>query len=384
MKSNRRAGPITLAVGLIFFGLVMLISNLTGIGLLASVFKFWPILLMALGIEYFIKSYISKKKNEDEGARFHFPTVIIILLVTFIGFCGQQAAGLLQNRELAGLINEAIAGNAFSYTHQFTSKPVKPGLTKVRAEEHKGNFDIRPSSDGMLHVNASIVGWGPSEVDAKKRAEFVKINISEGSVINISRGHDRSFQGRRQADIKYRLEIPDGVDIEIENGLGDIKANNLASNILIDNQNGDVSLTDIKGNVVVNGENGQLSCRSIYGNVDVRMRTGDIEIFEPYKDVRVTNRNGRIELSGSKTLDSNYNIINRNGEIVCRIPEESNVKISAQLDTGSIGGSLGLRAERLPEPGGSGDVTRGTAVLGNGEGSINIFNRNGNIVLDKF
>jgi len=37
MKSNRRAGPITLAVGLIFFGLVMLISNLTGIGLLASV-----------------------------------------------------------------------------------------------------------------------------------------------------------------------------------------------------------------------------------------------------------------------------------------------------------------------------------------------------------
>ena len=41
MKANRKAGPITLAVGLIFFGCVMLVSNITGTGLWESVFK-WP------------------------------------------------------------------------------------------------------------------------------------------------------------------------------------------------------------------------------------------------------------------------------------------------------------------------------------------------------
>ena len=42
-------------------------------------------------------------------------------------------------------------------------------------------------------------------------------------------------------DIKYRLEIPEGVALEIRNGSGEIKADNLASNILIGNQTGNVS-----------------------------------------------------------------------------------------------------------------------------------------------
>jgi len=124
VNNNKKAGPVTLALGLIFFGVVLLIANVAGTGVLAAALKYWPVLLIGLGVEY------------------------------------------------------------------FASKPivVKTGITKLKIDNLNGKIDLVPSQDDKLYVKARIVGWGPSEKEARRRAEMVGINISEGDVVNINPG----------------------------------------------------------------------------------------------------------------------------------------------------------------------------------------------------
>lgn len=63
MAGNKKAGPVTLALSLIFFGFVLLTANFTGTGILTATLKYWPVLLIGLGAEYFIRSYLNRKNN---------------------------------------------------------------------------------------------------------------------------------------------------------------------------------------------------------------------------------------------------------------------------------------------------------------------------------
>ena len=373
MANNRKAGPITLAIGLIFFGSILLVSNIVGIGIMASALKFWPVLLIGLGLEYFIKSYIYRKNTEQEGyVRFHLPTVIIILLVTLIGYTGQQLTGLFRNQDLSGLVSEAIAGTNFNYKYDFESKPVevKPGFTKIKVDS-QGKLELVPSIDGKLHVKASVIGRGASKQVAENRAKAVKIDINEGEVITISCDSELNPNNRRPTDFALRVMVPKGVNIDIDNGSGSVKADNLQSNMDITAFTGDVALSGIKG------------------NLDTTMNSGNIRINDVSGDVRARNENGMIEVSGTRPVFANYNISNRSGEIILRIPETSNATINASTKQGTINGSLNLKLENVNiVPGQSnsehpGPGAKGSAILGNGKGSINLSNETGSITIDK-
>ncbi|MHB9096110.1 MAG: DUF4097 family beta strand repeat-containing protein [Eubacteriales bacterium] len=389
MAGNKKAGPITLALGLIFFGGVLLISNVSGIGFLESALKLWPTLLIGLGIEYFVKSYINRGQSDQEGSvRFHLPTVIIILLVTLIGYSGQQVAGLFKENQLNTFINEAIAGTNFNYKYNFESKPidVKPGVTKVKVDNLQGKVDLVPSPDGKLRVFATIVAWGPSEAEAKRRAEVVKIDISEGNVINISHTPPPSYNNHRPADVAYRLQVPKGISVGVASENGNIMADSLEVNLDIRAANGEVALAAIKGNVTLNGQNGQVSLDNIDGTLDARMLNGNLRIKDVSKDIRAQNENGTIDVLSTRPVSSKYDLSNRTGEIIVRIPEASDATVSARTGNGLITGSLILKTDNVnlggsTEPPGSG--AKVGVVLGTGKGSINLYNETGRIVVDK-
>lgn len=347
MAGNRKAGPVTLALGLIFFGCVLLTANFTGTGIFISTLKYWPVLLIGLGLEYFCRSYLNKKNNAAEVTRFHFPTVLVILLVAVISYSGQQVAGVFKNQELSSFINEAVAGSNFKYNRDYKYKPlaVKPGVTKIVIGNIHGRVDLVPSPDGKLHIGARITAWGPSTAEARKRAEMVGINVEEGDVISISGSPDRIFNNRRPAEITYRVMLPKGVSVAAENAQGDVRADNVEADLDINAQNGNIIIKDAAQNV------------------------------------RVINENGRIDISSTRPVKANYSITNRNGEIVLRIPGKSDATVTAQIQNGTVSGSLDLKMARTQD---NGQAVKGTVTLGSGTGAINLSSENGNIIVDKY
>lgn len=418
MSNYRKAGPVTLAVGLILFGVILLASNISGNGITLTALKYWPILLIGLGAEYFIRSYLNKKKYgiEEAQTKFSLATVVIIILVTLLGYTGQKAAEILGNQDINAAINEVIAGDKFSYKNEFKSKAidVKPGVTSVNLESLGGRINLVPSTDGKFHVEADITGWGPSQSEARRRTEMVKIEIKEGTVINVYSGQSQVTNSRRPLQVVYRFMIPKGINIVVDNE-GLIRADNIEANLKIRTSDGKVVLRNIKGDVALEGDSGQVTMDVIDGNVESKLSSGKITIKDVSKNIHADNDDSNIEIISSKPVNSNYSINNRNGYIVLKVPESSNCIVKAETTQGKIRGSLNFRYEysqpdkAVPQsgqpgqPGQSGQPSiqsnqseypiqsveqvpggKATAVLGSGKNLITLTAETGNLVIDKY
>ena len=399
MSGYRKAGPVTLALGLILAGCILLISNIKGYGIIGAALKFWPVLLIGLGAEYFIRSYLNKKKHGDEAeTKFSLATVVVILLVALFGYVGQQAAGVFENQELKTIITEAIAGDRYSYKNEFRSKAidVKPGITSIKLDGLNGRVDLVPSTDGKFHVEAGITGWGASESEARRKAEMYKIDIKEGDVINVYTGQ-QATNSRRPLEVTYRFMIPKGVNVVVDSE-GVIKADNIEANIKVKALNGEVTLRNIKGDISFEGDNGQATFENIDGNLESRLGSGKLYIKDVAKNIHVDNDNCNVEIVSSKPVGMNYAVNSLNGFIVLKVPEASNAAVKAETAAGKIRGSLVepgklTQPDQLAQPNQSGQPGqsrdqgpggKASIVLGSGKGLINLTSETGNIVLDKY
>lgn len=124
MNDKNKAGPITLALGLVVFGAVLLVSNVTGSGLFGTVYKYWPVMLIGLGIEYFWRMFFNRK-NGIEDTRFHIPTLLLIIGISALGFLGQQVDNALKANDLSGFISEALGGTNYSFQREYESGPIE-------------------------------------------------------------------------------------------------------------------------------------------------------------------------------------------------------------------------------------------------------------------
>lgn len=399
MSNNRKAGPITLAVGLILFGAILLAGNILGIGITLTALKYWPVLLIGLGAEYFIRSYLNKKRygTDEAQTKFSLATVVIIVLVALLGYTGQKAVEILGNQDINAIISEVIAGDKYSYKNEFKSKAidVKPGLSTVNLTGLSGRIDLVPSPDGKFHVEADITGWGPSQLEARRKTEMLKIDIKEGPVIDVYPGQTQVSNSKRPLEVIYRFMIPKGISVAVDNQ-GLIRANNIEANLKVRLSDGDVVLRSIKGDVVLEGDTAQITLDGIDGNVESKLSSGKIFLKNVSGNIHADSDNSNIEIISSKPVNSNYSINNLNGYIVLKVPESSNAIVKAETTQGKIRGSLNYKYESVQPPiqpnqpdhpiesieqmqGG-----KATAVLGAGKGLINLTAETGNIVIDKY
>lgn len=391
--TDKKAGPVTLAVGLIIFGGILLAANFAGIGVIETSLKFWPVLLIGLGLEYFFRRYKNIRSGSEGETKFHLPTVVMVLLVVFVANGAQQLAGLMRNHDLNNLLTEAVAGSKYSYNYKFENKPIdiKPGTSKLILDDLGGKVDLVPSTDGKLYVQVSSIGWGPTEAEAKRRAEMVKINISEGEVTKVSCDQSQPQNTSRPGAVSFCLMIPNGVNVVVDHGSGSIKADNLRTNMEVGSFDGDAGFSGITGNLALTELTGQVSCVKINGNLEASVSSGNIKVKDISKDVRVNNEDGSIEILSAKPVVNNYNITNKNGDIVFRLPEVSNAAVSAGTKAGSLKGTIKFRTDAADSGEGkngsgeqSGPEMNGSVVLGTGKAVISIFAENGNITLDKY
>ncbi|MTI81909.1 MAG: hypothetical protein FH758_13745 [Firmicutes bacterium] len=80
-KKVIKTGPVTLSLALIITGMSMLLINLGGIESFNTLWKFWPLLLVGLGIEYFIRKLIHK----DVDIRFSIGSIFAIIMLVIAG-----------------------------------------------------------------------------------------------------------------------------------------------------------------------------------------------------------------------------------------------------------------------------------------------------------
>lgn len=354
-----RVGSVTLALGLIALGTGMLAGNL-GLLEVRTVLKLWPLLLIGLGLEYFIRRAMAGEKE----VHFSIPSAILIVLITITGAAANALYGLVPGK----LLDESIFRGNTGYVRQWEGQPLDLDQgSRLEIENKIGDIEITASPDSKLHLSARITARGSNEESARAAAHAQRIIVEKGRVTRIY------TDSEWHTSVKLRLEVPAGLNIRASDKMGSILVQKvIAEALTLETSMGRIEVDDFTGFLKADNKMGEINLKNIKGDSRIDGSMGRITVLQPEGSVTVNNRFGSIELASAKPLEKNYVLKGDNGEITFRLPRSSNLKVQASSDYGSISGVENYRYSQ-------GNNTRGDLTLGGGAGSALLETRNGAI-----
>ncbi|MCL6478906.1 MAG: DUF4097 family beta strand repeat-containing protein [Peptococcaceae bacterium] len=366
-----KVGSYTLALGLIAIGTGFLAHNLNLLEA-SMVLRLWPLLLIGLGVEYFIRKLTAKEIE----IQFSAPSVILIGLIIALMAAANALYNFNPGRFLGGVFLDHVFDNNKYVREWQAEQPValEKGA-RLEIENRLGDIEITASPDDRMHLSARIEGRGATRERARNIAEAERIHVDTGPVTRIYTGPESGFSGDNVL-VSMRLAVPAGLNITANNKLGRILVRKSSAETLsLETSVGRIEINDFTGNVKAKSDLGEVSLKNIAGNTEVETSVGKIEILDPAGDVTATSRIGSIELRSGKPLDKKYLLKGENGQITFSLPRNSSLKVYAFNNHGSISGMESNRNSQ-------GLNNWGELTLGEGKGSARLENKNGSVRVD--
>lgn len=360
-----KAGPFTLALGLIALGAGIMAANF-GLLNIGSALKLWPVLLIGLGLEYFLRKLTARGRE----VQFSLPSTVLICLIAVLIAAANALYGLIP-----GLPGSLLEGNFFGggaqYTRQWQSGPVALARgSRLEVENRIGEIEVLPSPDGSLRLSARITGRGTTRERARQAAEAQQIAVEPGQATRIYTGRDQ------HTAVNMRLEVPAGLKIALNGKMGNIKARGLSAESLeIENSMGRVEVSGHSGRLKTVNKMGDTTLEKIDGDIEADNSLGRISVINPLGSVTAHAGNGSVDLASDSPLDKKYSLTGDNGQVTFTLPRESNLRIQARTEHGAISG---VEIQR-PDSGGR---SSGELTLGSGAGSALLETKNGAIRVD--
>lgn len=328
---KKKVGTITLAIGLITAGSVMFAQNFTDLPI-KDVFKYWPLLLIGLGLEIII--YMSIYGRNNENVRLSIDGLCIVFII-FAAIFGGSSFTSLKHINIRGIGDIPFIGN-LNYKGQIEEEITKEGISKgydikeLKLTNSFGDIEIRKGNSNEIRLEAEArVQYN----DENKAKNYIKdaIRIEEGEITNIyikdiPSNNNREYE---KAMANFIVYIPEGITVDIKNSFGDIDIEN-AGKAIVKNSNGNIKLADCSKDAEVKNSFGRIEMENIGGNIDVSSSNGDIRIAEVAGNIDVETSFGNIRL---KNIKGNVEAESRNGNVEVEGVEGS---IEAETSFGNV------------------------------------------------
>ena len=176
-------------------------------------------------------------------------------------------------------------------------------------------------------------------------------DVSDGSVVVETIYPDMNGWGggNRYARLDLLVEVPAGLDADIQDGSGEMILSNLGS-VHVEDGSGEVVIRGIQGDLTIDDGSGELEITGVQGTVMVEDGSGEVVLEDVGSDVEIHDSSGQLTIrgiGGSVTLhDSSGEVEIRDVVGTVRVVSDS----SGDLDVRGVGGDF------VVERDGSGDI----------------------------
>jgi len=166
-------------------------------------------------------------------------------------------------------------------------------LENIKSLDVRGKFcniELNGTSGANLKMNGYIKGSGNPEryeIKYEKRGDHVEVWVETPSSV---------VWGNIQSLIEF--EVPENVDIRIDNSSGNLKASNIKSrNINLETSSGNIEVEDIAGEMKINCSSGNVSVENQMGVTWITTTSGNIKIREVNGDAIIKASSGNININ---------------------------------------------------------------------------------------
>ena len=351
---------------LIALGIVMLVSQISNVSVIEHIIKWWPVVLIVIGIEILI--YIFLSKQDEPKVKFDVFSIIIISILMVASVGAYAITGFIS----AGDYNISIGSMFDKYKYESTFSKnfsVDAKSSNLVVNNSMGDVDVVKGDGEKIEVEANITINNNDEAYAANIAESL-VDIVNGKNIEISSKSKKHSNNGKIGSIRidYLVRIPDTVNVEVENKFGDVELTDIALNGNVHNDNGKVTVKSLGGNLTVNSSFGDIDVQDIKGEVELYSKNGKVIANNCEKNIKVENAFGDIEVNDIKGVAT---ITNTNGKTNGSRISGDIVAISkfGDVNFSSVSGSIDV------------DEKNGNINISDVEKDVKITNKFGDIVI---
>lgn len=346
-----KIGRITVAIGLVGFGLALLVDNLVStVGAVPFALKLWPLILIGFGLEYMIRNFLAQRSETDVRLRFDFGGAVLLFLVIML------SAGITSFRTFVmPNLGHITLGFGPSESRNETKTISAANVKELAADVDLGSVTIQTNSKAdEIRVEATYTthGFSLNAGEVRGLLDQIKLSVTEGETVKIKADIP---SGLNDISLHYDLYVPANLKVKTDTGAGSIQVTNYKGDLTLTSRvgrigvdasagsltassgAGSIQVRNFQGPVTAHTNVGSLNVDSVVGALQLDSGTGSINVqdFQGGKLVAET-RTGGIHASTRANLEGDVNLKAQMGSISLDIPRDSSIRATAQTRTGSL------------------------------------------------
>lgn len=325
-----RVGTISMGILLIATGILLLLSELKGISGAMLILRWWPVILIILGLE--ILAFIFLSKDDQPKIKFDglsiFLTIMIVLISTGVYATHSFLASDFSNRVFNGMgfyKHESVFDKSFELEAS--------GVERLGIVNSHGNVNVEKYDGNSIKVEAVILIKSNDEIRAADIAEdLVKVTEAQTTTI-ATKNEGLLLTDNEQVSVDYYVKVPKELTYDIKNSFGETILDNLVGDVKVDARFGKVEAKDIQGNVLIDNEHSEVQVYNIAGRVEVNNKHGNIIYSNKeisLQDIILISEFGSITAEFAEDQTGSFQAVTKFGEINLEGLETS---LTPEIDT---------------------------------------------------
>ena len=403
----QKAGRITAGLLILAVGAALFLGETAGKDYIREWIKYWPVLLIVLGVEYLILNGVAQAKNRQ--LRLDMGVLMLSVVVSLGVILFVQGAASLGGARISWVFDWG------EERERLAKQPIMldwdDSIRGMRVENPVGDVVVMADDTIEPQIQVTVgVNTGDKE-KAAKIAEESKVYVERGETLNIRAEGTKYrnwwwFVNNARMDLVIivptsaldllELELLDGdvtvTDVTLsgrgslrttngdirltrvgaadrlraETVSGDIVANSLKGPTELDTKNGDIQVSGAASKVQATTLNGEITLKDIDGDALADTLNGDVRLTNAGKLVKAGTKNGEI-IAESRLVGGDWTLDTMNGDVLLKLPRSGHYEVEGTSRFGDVSSGLELNVDRQKIAGRIGSGTYKVKVASGGD-----------------
>ncbi|MFB0564605.1 MAG: hypothetical protein ACETWK_02880 [Candidatus Aminicenantaceae bacterium] len=207
-------------------------------------------------------------------------------------------------------LGEFILWEYEEFTFEESHEVDPPFPSRLKIINSHGEIEIQGTDDEKIYINFQKKIRRKKEENAREIADKLKMHLEQGihqTVITTNRNEFR----RKNFDTDFTISLPEGMDIEIENSYGLVKALKVG-NTKIKNSHGKIIASEIRGELNIQNSYRDVEIESVQSNLELESKYSTVWAKNIKGEAKIIQKHGTVNL---ENVQKNVEILSPSTEI---------------------------------------------------------------------